>query len=128
MNSRLPEHCILKLLDASTQVLDFAAMQSESNSLYFAALGRCTGVRRLEMGQASDAHLIEAARLAPSLASLSMTIANSKVFFFFLLIFFFFAEEELGYFFKTFQAFAGRMFAYTLSCQDWWRCCQGRSD
>ncbi len=70
---------MLKLLDGSTQTLDYAAMHIASPSLYFAALGRCTGVRRLELGAATDAHLAEATRLAHALVSISFSVATSKV-------------------------------------------------
>ena len=70
---------MLKLLDGSTQTLDYAAMHIASPSLYFAALGRCTGVRRLELGAATDAHLVEATRLAHALVSISFSVATSKV-------------------------------------------------
>jgi hypothetical protein len=78
LNARLPEHCVVKLLDGSSSHLDFAAMHAGSASLFSAALSRCSSLRRLVLGSAADAQLVEIARIAPALTFLSLDVASSK--------------------------------------------------
>ena len=76
LNSKLPEHCVLKLLDATTQELDFTLMDlagtgppvtpGTASSLFVHAVSQCPNVQRLALGETSDAKVAELLRLQTS--------------------------------------------------------------
>ncbi len=72
LNPKLPEHCVLKLLDATTQELDFTAMDQAgtgpvapgtSSSLFLSAIARCNNLQRLSLNDTGDVKIIEMLRL-----------------------------------------------------------------
>ena len=84
-NSKLPEHCILKLLDGGTTDLDFGVMDpmhnQTSTTLFLSAMVRSPNVLRLNLGETSDGKIVELLRLQPTkrLQSLAL-IAVPKTF------------------------------------------------
>jgi hypothetical protein len=76
LNPKLPEHCVLKLLDSTTQELDFALMEHAGtgpavasgvpSALFMAAVSQCQNAQRLTLGEMSDAKVVEMLRLNPS--------------------------------------------------------------
>ncbi len=91
LNPKLPEHLVLKLLDGTTQELDFGLMEHAgtgpaaapgvASPLFVQAVSHCPNVQRLTLSETSDAKVAEMLRLHTSrlLQQVSL-VALPKVF------------------------------------------------
>jgi hypothetical protein len=79
-NPKLPEHCVLKLLDSRTHTLDFEQLQPTlTPSLFEAALARCSNVKELVLGEVTDGKVAEVNKLIRGVLKLSLVANNSKL-------------------------------------------------